>query len=126
MVKNKKIAIPLMIFLILGMVLFSELTKEKWEMNYQITNYAKLEGENNPQWVFIVSGNITLKNFNSDIVIITADAVDEIGNSINIFTWFDFNGNGTYSFTMESYYKANFDIVYITNIEVKQFNFPNS
>ena len=115
-----------MIFLILGMVLFSELTKEKWEMNYQITNYAKLEGENNPQWVFIVSGNITLKNFNSDIVIITADAVDEIGNSINIFTWFDFNGNGTYSFTMESYYKANFDIVYITNIEVKQFNFPNS
>ena len=90
-------------------------------MTYNITNYAGWEGnENYAEQTFVVDGYITLENFNCNNVIITADAIDQMGYSTNIFTMITINGDGKYYFKMDSYYKTGGGrIVSIKNIEVK-------
>lgn len=99
--------------------------KEKWDMTYTIVNYAGFQDPTGgdgllySEQTFAVKGQVKLENFDSSLVIITADAVDQFGNITPIFTTIDYYGDGTYYFYMDSYYRYDARIVKIINITVK-------
>lgn len=128
-IKNKKVIIVGIIIIILFfslLFIINHCFEKKWHIKYNITNFAGIEDSSSGlglsyENTFKVSGTIELKNYKTDMIAITADAIDKYGRSVHIFTAIKINGNGLYNFEMTSFYRNGVElIVDIINIKVKE------
>lgn len=120
---SKGIIVICSICLLVNSLMLFGCQKENWDMKYSIVNYAGMQdtsgGGLSYAQTFVVKGTIVLENYTSSKVIITADAVDAYDRETKIFTVIDYNGNGTYDFYMDSFYRYDAKIVKIINVTVK-------
>lgn len=130
---NKK---PFWVCVLIALILFSSLSfvscditssKPSFYIHYKIQNLAGLEDTSFGQGLtfentFSVSGTIELKNYKSDLIVLTAKAMEDNNNAyIPIFTTINYYGNGIYDFTMSSFYKNGITwVTKIVDIEVKE------
>ena len=98
--------------------------RTEWAIQYEIVNNAGLEDYGgfglDYRQTFAVRGTIELKNAQSELYIIKADALDANGNTTAIFTTVSVDGDGTYAFVMTSFYRAPVSIVDVINIQVEE------
>ena len=118
----KKIVSIILILFCFGLLCGCSLGKPKFEMNYKIGNNTSVGYISGVAYsTFSVEGTVTIKNYKTDLIVITADAYGSSGDFIHIFTTVNINGDGVYSFKMESFYKNGVDwVTDITNIKVKE------
>ncbi|MBQ9790994.1 MAG: hypothetical protein IJW28_00240 [Clostridia bacterium] len=105
-------------------VIGSMFKKPDWDMSYQIINYAGMEPNGYMEYnqTFKVKGTVTIQNYESEMIVITADAVGNLGGEIHIFTVVRVSGDGTYDFEMGSFYAEGVEyVVSIKNMEVKDY-----
>lgn len=100
--------------------------QKKWSVDWEIVNFAGSEDVSGGlgydiRSTFEVRCSITLKNYkNVKMITVTAQAVDQMGYKTNIFGVIDINGDGTYNFVMDSFYKTGGgQIINVLNFNVK-------
>ena len=100
----KKIVSSILILFCFGLLCGCSLGKPKFEMNYKIGNNTGVGYISGVAYsTFSVEGTVTIKNYKTDLIVITADAYGSSGDFIHIFTTVNINGDGVYSFKMESF-----------------------
>ena len=100
--------------------------QKKWSVDWEIVNFAGSEDVSGGlgydiRSTFEVRCSITLKNYKKvKMITVTAQAVDQMGYKTNIFGVIDINGDGTYNFVMDSFYKTGGgQIINVINFNVK-------
>lgn len=123
-------SIIVIILLICSVFLYNQI-KPTCSIRYSIINQAGLQDVSygagmSYEQTFKVKGKITLKNFGTCKIIITADAIGQTYNigyngKIRIFTYMNIEGDGTYDFVMDSFYKNGvIKVDSIENVGVKK------
>ena len=107
-------------------VIIEKSMQKKWSIDWKIVNFASSEDVSGGlgydiRSTFEVRCSISLKNYrNVKMITVTAQAVDQMGYTTNIFGVIDINGDGTYNFVMDSFYKTGGGIIVnVINFNVK-------
>ena len=104
----RKKALTLFAVILILSVFMCACSKPSFELSWNIQNCSGYVGDlNDARQTFTVFGELTLDNYGDcDSVLLTVEAVDQMGYTTNLSCVLSINGDGVYPFSIQSVYKT--------------------